>query len=253
MTDHDQLSLIKTYDIRSYEPRADKLTDIISTCNHLQDMASRHADSLGFGLRDLEKSGHLWLLARLHVMMSQLPGYGDSVTVETWPSGNERLVALRDFTITHNGNAIGVATTSWVTMNTTTHRPDTPSSVLAERFIPDRERALTFPTKAVKRLKQGEASVTLSARRADTDLNGHVNNVRYIEFCLEAVPQEWVESHRCLGLDVQFRSESFAGDTYMSSCMPTEQDGKMPTMLHNLIRLEDGKEIVRMQTWWEVL
>lgn len=251
MTHKNELALTHDYTIRSYEPRMDGHVSITSTCNQLQDMASRHADALGFGLKDLQKSGHLWLLARLHVMMDTLPRYGDSVEVTTWPSGNERLVALRDFTIQQGATQIGCATTSWVTMNKETHRPDAPSTVLDERLIPDREHALIFPTKAVKRLKDGEHSVTLTSRRCDTDINGHVNNVRYTEFCLEAVPEAWDATHRCHGLDIQFRSESFPGDSYISSCSMAEPDNGMETMLHSLTREEDGKEIVRMRSWWK--
>ena len=117
MTTKSELTFEHTYNIRSYEPRMDGHVSIASVCNHLQDMASRHADTMGFGFHDLEKSGHLWLLARLHVMMDRLPGYGEKVRVLTWPSGNERLVANRDFLIHDESGVIGRATTSWVTID----------------------------------------------------------------------------------------------------------------------------------------
>ena len=251
MTTKSSLTFEHTYNIRSYEPRMDGHVSISSTCNHLQDMASRHADTMGFGFHDLEKSGHLWLLSRLHIMMDRLPGYGEKARVLTWPSGNERLVANRDFLIHDENKVIGRATTSWVTMNSVTHRPDKPETVLKKRFIPDRNRALTFPSRAVKRLKQGDHATTITARRADLDINGHVNNVRYTEFCLEAVPETWCDKNRCLGIDIQFRNESFAGDEIISSCTADEPDGDMNTMLHSLIRPVDNTEIVRMRSWWE--
>lgn len=137
-------------------------------------------------------------------------------------------------------------------MNKETLRPDPPSTVLSERLIPDREHALTFPSKAVKRLKDGDHAITLAAHRFDTDINGHVNNVRYTEFCLEAVPQTWMDTRDCVGLDIQFRTESFPGDVYESACSPAEPDGDMETMLHSLTRQSDGKEIVRMRSWWRM-
>jgi len=224
---------------------------IASTCNHLQDIASRHADTLGFGFHDLEKSGHLWVLARLHVMMDRLPRYGETTHVQTWPSGNERLVANRDFLVSDANGLIGKATTSWVTLNIETRRPDKPDTVLDSRFIPDRDRVLVFPTKAITRLKEGEHSVSLTARRSDQDINNHVNSVRYVEFCLEAVPRNFTDSHRCKGLDIQFRTESYAGDTYVSACTMSEPDMGMDTVLHSLKRTSDNTEIVRMRSWWE--
>ncbi|ADU63859.1 MAG: acyl-ACP thioesterase [Pseudodesulfovibrio sp.] len=255
MTAHLPLTHDRLYRIRSYEPRPDGLAPITAICNQLQDIASGHADALGFGYHDLETGGHFWLLARLHVMMDRLPAYGGAVRVQTWPSGNERLVANRDFLILDPAAAqetvMGRATSSWVTMNASTHRPESPSEVLSTRFIPDRERALTFPAKSITRLKDGEHETGLTARRADLDINGHVNNVRYAELCLEAVPQAWEAAHRCLGLDIQFRSESFAGDAYVSACAEAGPDSGMRTLLHRLTRINDDREIVRMRSWWQ--
>ncbi|WP_319471284.1 acyl-ACP thioesterase domain-containing protein [uncultured Pseudodesulfovibrio sp.] len=246
-----QLTLTHTYDIRSYEPRPDGEISITAICDHLQDIASRHADVMGFGLRDLEKSGHLWLLARLHLMLDRLPTFGEAARVTTWPSGNERLVANRDFLIEDAKGVIGRATTAWVTMNRETQRPDKPEQVLHNRYIPDMDRALLFPTRAITRLKTGDHTAPITARRSDIDINGHVNNVCYTKFCLESVPQEWEDTHRCMGLDIQFRSESFAGDAYASFCVESEESEAHKTLLHGLTRSEDNKEIVRMRTWWK--
>ncbi|WP_285907177.1 acyl-[acyl-carrier-protein] thioesterase [Pseudodesulfovibrio pelocollis] len=257
MTPESSLVLDHGYDVRSYEPRQNGRIPITAICNQLQDIASRHADALGFGYHDLETSGHYWLLARLHVMMERMPGYGDSLAVRTWPSGNERLVATRDFLILDPGRKqgepdaiLGRATSAWVTMNARTHRPDPPSEVLHERFIPEMDRALAFPAKAVTRLRSGDHEAAVTARRADLDINGHVNNVRYAEFCLEAVPEAWEAAHRCAGIDIQFRSESFAGDTYVSACAEDAPDNGAPTLLHSLTRVADNREIVRMRSWW---
>lgn len=249
----EKLTYEQQYTIRSYEPRPDGHVAITSPCNHLQDIASRHAETLGFGFHDLEATGHVWVLARLHLRMERLPVYGESIKITTWPSANERLVALRDFILEDDNGIIGRGTTSWVVLNLETRRADKPETVLDSRFIPERERALSFPTKAITRLKDGTNSTTLSARRADMDINRHINNVRYVEFCLESIPQEWIESNRCMGVDVQFRAESHPGDVYTSSCSKEDPKGDESTYLHSLIRTSDNKEIVRMRSWWEAV
>jgi len=251
MTTNSALSFEYRYDIRSYEPRIDGRVSIASICNHMQDIASRHADTLGFGYDDLQKSDHYWVLSRLFVMMDRLPGFGEYADVTTWPSANEKLVATRDFLINDKDGLIGKATTAWVTLNAKTLKADPPETVLDGRFIPDRERALDFPTRAVNRLKEGEHAINLTARRFDMDINRHVNNVRYVVFCLEAVPEQWCDKNRCMGIDIQFRLESRAGDEYVSACSQDKQDNGYDTFLHSLTRVSDGKEVVRMRSWWK--
>ena len=68
----EKLTYEQQYTIRSYEPRPDGHVAITSPCNHLQDIASRHAETLGFGFHDLEATGHVWVLARLHLRMQRL-------------------------------------------------------------------------------------------------------------------------------------------------------------------------------------
>jgi acyl-ACP thioesterase len=251
MTTNSVFTFEHGYDIRSYEPRPDGRVSVTAICDQLQDIASRHADKLGFGYHDLEQSGHFWILARLHLMVDRLPGFGERTSILTWPSGKERLVALRDFVISDGNGQMGTATTSWVTLNTRTHRADPPDTVLPERSIPEREHALVFPTKAVTRLKDGEHTAQLTARRSDMDINGHVNNVKYLEYCFESVPMDWVSENRCHGVDIQFRSESFPGDEYISACTMDAPDQGMDTFLHTLTRISDNKEIVRMRSWWK--
>ena len=235
------------YAVRSHHPSPDGCVCITTVCDFLQDMAARHADILGFGFHDMQRLGRTWLLARLHVVMERLPRLGESVEITTWPSGNERLSASRDFVIGLNGQDAGLAATNWVAMDLTTRRPVPPETLLASRLIPQRDRALRFPTKSVRRLTSGEHVVSLAARRSDIDVNGHVNNVRYAEFCLEAVPADFLEERRCCGLDIQFRSESTAGETFSSFCSPLADE---PGALLHGVRRSDGVEAVRMKSWW---
>lgn len=250
MTTNSSLIFEHSYDIRSYEPRGDGNVSITSVCNQMQDIASRHADAMGFGFKDLKKTGHFWMLARACVMMDRLPDFGETNRIQTWPSGNERLVATRDYRIHDANGLVGRATSNWVAVDLETHRAQRPEDVLSNRHIPDIDRAMVFPSRAVSRLKEGEFTTEITARRSDQDINNHVNSVRYGEFCLEAVPLEWITDHLCLGVDIQFRNESYAGDTYISACSVMKPENGMETILHSLRRKNDDKEIVRMKSWW---
>jgi acyl-ACP thioesterase len=235
-----------TYRLRSYEVDFEDRAFLTALCNMLQDAASMHAAELGFGYGDLHRLGRAWVLSRAFIHMDALPGFGTDVEVETWPSGNQKTVATRDFLL-KNGDVIGRGTSAWAVIDIEDRKAVSPESLIADRDIPQVPRALEFESRAVKRIRDGEHATTVRARYGDHDINGHVNSMRSVEYCLEAVPESWRRERVCVGGDVQFRAECFAGDELRSIASPQE-DG---TMLHTLIRQSDQRETARMKTWWE--
>src|SRR5512138_796949 len=65
----------------------------------LAEAAGRHASALGVGLEPLMARGLTWVLARQRVEILRSARLHEEVEVETWPSGVDRLAALRDFRV----------------------------------------------------------------------------------------------------------------------------------------------------------
>ncbi|GAB7023409.1 acyl-[acyl-carrier-protein] thioesterase [Salidesulfovibrio brasiliensis] len=240
-----KLTHTSTYRVRSYEVDQDNRASLIALCNMLQDAASMHAAELGFGYEDLHRLGRAWVLSRAYLHMETMPGFGEDVTVETWPSGNQRTVATRDFLLMRSGVTIGRATSAWAVIDIESRRAVSPEDLIAERDIPKRDKAVDFEGRAVKRIKEGPWDAAVHARFGDHDLNGHVNSMRSVEYCLESMPRE-LSTDCCVAADIQFRAECFGGDELRSVAAPQE-DG---TVLHSLVRQSDERETARMKTWW---
>ena len=62
-------------------------------------------------------------------------------------------------------------------------------------------------------------ALVFRARRGDIDLNGHVNNVHYVEWLLEGRPDE---AGACQELDIVFKSETLAGEEVRVESVETE-------------------------------
>jgi len=230
------------FKVRTYECGADGRATMPTICNYLQEAASMHAEELGFSKSDFDAAGEnlSWVLTRMVVRMFRYPAWKDEVTVETFPRGGRRVVAWRDFVVKDaGGEVIGLATSEWMIIDLATRRmsaipesvlalvPDTPDSVLgAEPFT----ARLRFPQRT-----EGDAAAVLSfrAQNAHIDLNGHVNNVHYIEWLLEpmrgAAPRE---------LEIVFRSETLAGDEVSVEVAPGTGAGEM---FHRVFAA-DGKD-----------
>ena len=235
------------FTVRSYEIGPDGLLRLPTLCDYLQEVAGNHATALGVATDQLHSEGLAWLLARLQVEVERLPAWRETITVETWPSAADGLYAQRDFIVSdEEGNEIARATSQWFVINVARRRPvRLPAEVLAFDLL-DRPHALKPAKDALPSLEVPHAERLFNVRRGDLDLNNHVNNVRFIEWALEAVPDAVGDERQPRALDVQFRAESVYGDTVRSACSALGGD----ELLHEVTREGGDQVLARARTIW---
>ena len=81
--------------------------------NFMQDLASDNAEKFGFGYSFNIKNNVAWFLLKYRIEFNDYPEKIYDITLSTHAKGYNKLFALRDFKIEHNGNLIGRATSSW--------------------------------------------------------------------------------------------------------------------------------------------
>jgi medium-chain acyl-[acyl-carrier-protein] hydrolase len=214
---------------------------------YFSEIAGLHADELGVGLEALRVSGMTWVLSRLR-LENPLPAVlGDELEIETWPSGIERLFALREFVVRRGGAEVARATTQWLVLDLAARKPVRPAEVLDPRF----PREPTPPVAPVSRgklpeLAEWDAERRFHVRYADIDQNLHVTNTTYLAWAMEAVPQELWRSHRLASVEVQYVAETLHGSAVLSR----SRRGDGARFSHAIVREEDGKELARLATEW---
>ena len=201
------------FKVRSYECGADGRATLPTVCNFLQEAACLHAASLGFGKGNFAAAGEdiSWVLTRMVVKMVRYPRWEDEVEVETFPRGGRKIVAWRDFEVKDaKGGTLGVASSEWMIIDLKTRKI---------HAVPERVFAANDPANApvlglepfAKFRFPANGGVlrpeTFTAMKSQIDLNGHVNNVHYINWMLEPC-----ESRCPAEMEIVFRSETFAGD-----------------------------------------
>jgi acyl-ACP thioesterase len=212
---------------------------------YLQEAAGRSADALGFGLADLNRRGRTWVLARETVVLDAPVRCGETIEIETWPSGVDRLHALRDFRVLRGGVEIGRALTTWIALDVASRRPVRPDALLPERLRAQTAHVLEQgPAPAAP--GRAEIDRRFQVRFADIDANLHVKNASYVSWALEAVAEPAWRADRIARLDVQFLAECNLGAYVRSRSAPDGERGR----LHVIVREEDGKELARLRTGW---
>ncbi len=214
--------------------------------NYLQDAAHLHADTGGFSVPGLMARGLTWVMTRYHLLIEEPPPLGEEVRVETWYPGRQKHFYLREFAISGaDGRPLVRATTSWLVIDVATRRPFLAEDVLPG-FTPLHRRAIEedFPTLPVP--GKVDFQRTFHVRPSDVDLNRHVNHVQYIEWALDSAPEEVREGGRPFSIEVGFRGEAVMGDA-VSARSARQEDG---TVLHQLVKEGEGKELTRLRTRW---
>lgn len=194
--------------VRSFLADETRRLGLTALLNLLQDAAWSHATHLGHGHEAMLAERLIWVLFRQKVVMERWPAWGETVQVRTWVRPTKSSIALRDFEVLTGGEVVGVATTSWLLVDAETRRPSRRSVAdLSVEFRADRALDLEAPKLALR------ADLALrherDVRRGDLDLNRHVNNVRYAQWALDALPDDGLA---LAGYEVNFLAEARAGD-----------------------------------------
>ncbi len=239
----------ESFSIRSYEVDPAGYASVQTICNLLQEAASNHAQHLGTSIESLEAHSLIWVLSRLHIEVHSYPGWRDVVRVQTWPSGTQGIFATREFLVYNEQDELLVrGTSAWLLLHTERRKPVRPPAFILGVLAGNEERALddSFPRFAL-------AFDPLEARRftvrySDLDVNGHVNNVRYIDWAVESVPQELFKNRRIAELEVVFRAETLYGDTVVAQS--GAPDDSRDVFFHRVTREGDGREVAALRSVW---
>ncbi|MFZ4859242.1 MAG: acyl-[acyl-carrier-protein] thioesterase [Desulfuromonadaceae bacterium] len=234
------------FTVQSYETDLRGFARPVALLNYLQSAAGEHALLLGVSVADLRKSGHTWVMSRLHLAMERYPRGGGSVRVKTWPSVRDTLFTTRDFELFNaDGAQLGRATTSWAVLSLKTRRPVKLSGVLP-LYPLIQNRALNDSFNTLPLFETSEFDLCLPVLRGDLDTNRHVNNTVYAGWALETIPEETDSAFRLANLEITFRAEALYGDTIVARTARSDEE----CFLHRIENASDGRELARLRTRW---
>jgi medium-chain acyl-[acyl-carrier-protein] hydrolase len=213
MDPHPDVHWKEYHRIRTYEVDYTNRLKLNSIFNFLQEAASKSADSLGFGYKDFEKENLYWVLSRVRVILLDNQRVGDTICIETWPKAIEGVFATRDFRIYDSDeNIICLATSSWALLDAKTMRP-LPGAELQKRVHHmNADSAIDEVPGKIMEPSRKDLVYERPVRYLDLDVNRHVNNVRYVEYLLDAFPMEHYQSRKLVSVQVNFLNEALYGD-----------------------------------------
>ncbi len=240
-----------TYRLRSSDADASGRMSLPALINLMQDAAWQHAAALEASVEVLQAQGLTWVLSRMRVEIDRYPGMGESITLNTWPSGNERHYTFRDFRFLNEaGEEIGRGTTTWVVLDLKTRRPIPMPAEWHERTQPP--AGCNPISRSMARWDPPEArpnSLRQKVSWQHLDINQHVNQTHYVRWALAPLPSAINREAGCREIDLIFRREILMGDALLLVAEPVGAD----EFSHAIYRETDQQLMAQMRSTWEPL
>ena len=112
------------FKVRSYQMDTKARLNLTSIAGYLQEAAGNHATANGFGYHEMLKSGMLWVLTRMKILVHKFPGWGDDLELDTWVVDREKFFSRRDFEIkSKQGEILISAISGWMLIDFKQKRP----------------------------------------------------------------------------------------------------------------------------------
>ena len=172
----------------------------------LQEVAGKHSVLLGTSQEQLADKNLFWAIIRHRVQITRLPGSGEKIRVETWPMPTTRTAYPRS-TIAYdeNGQECFRAISLWVLMDVETRSMVLPGKSGVEVNGVLRGCELQAPSSMIP--KELAHCDQRQVRYTDLDLNGHMNNCRYLDWVADLLPSSFYETHEIREFSLCYMSE----------------------------------------------
>ena len=172
----------------------------------MQDIATEHAEVLDIGKSQTIDKGLYWVITRIELDIIKMPKYLETVVLKTYPGDDLKFIFPRYFQLEDlKGHVLIRASSTWMVLNKENHRPSL-NPFNGKRIPPEHyEGELNMPSKCIS----SDVSLveTRKVRYSDVDLNGHLNNTKYIDYILDVHDSEFYKKNRISHFVINYDKE----------------------------------------------
>ena len=172
----------------------------------MQDIATEHAEVLNIGKANTIDKGLYWVITRIEIEIIEMPKYLQTVTLKTYPGDDLRFIFPRYFQLEdEKGKILIKASSTWAVLSRETHRVCLNPFPGLKAPTEHMEGELALPNKCLT----GEYSLveTRKVRYSDIDLNGHLNNTKYIDYIVDIHDSDFYKKNKIKHFLINYEKE----------------------------------------------
>lgn len=216
-------------DIRGHYTDLEGRLIMKSLCDLFNDVANVQTYALKIDVPTLNEQGLTWMLHKLHILINRMPEQGESVTLETWPSGIDRLFAIRDFRMVAGEEVLLRATSEWMVIDVNRRRPVRLPACVTETaaFCVDGIREIPFELDTKKMPTDFESTRRFTATYDNIDFNKHVTQATYVRWVTNSLSYEFLKDHEITELEIIYEHEVLPDSVVCAGCHVEEEENRV--------------------------
>ena len=200
----------------------------------MQDIATEHAEILDIGKGQTIDKGLYWVITRVELDIIRMPRYLETVKLTTYPGDDMRFIFPRYFYLEdQDGNTIMRVSSVWMVLRKENRQPALnpfEGRKFPEEHLPDE---LALPKKC-----SGNPSIKIESRKvrySDIDLNGHLNNTKYIDYIIDIHDSDFYKKNRIKHFLINYEKELLDNDV-----LDLYSDNNKPEAIKGMINDNDA-------------
>lgn len=244
-------SFTKKYEIHYYEVNSKLRCKLSSIIDFICDVGTQQSEHLGGGIDYCTKNNCAWVFYKYDIKMHTYPIFGEIINITTQPVGFKKFYGLRKYFIRdEDNNLIGEAQALFFLIDIQKRRPMRIQQEQYDIYGVDGDVDYDISMDRLERIEEEDYRKEFRIRYSDIDSNNHVNNVKYVEWAIEAVPLDVVNNYILKRIKVTFEKETKYGDS-VSSAAAVKEINENNLKSYHTIRNGEGNIVTLLEADWE--
>jgi len=219
----------------------------------VQETSLLHTHSIAGAMDYYEQTGLAWVLTHWQVEMCSYPKLGEFINIATWPVGFKGFFGTRGYEARDaEGGSILKANSNRMLLDRNTLKPVRPTEYVVTKY----GECFDFPAPkdfSLPSLTDSDGFDLLSTHsytpsRRDIDTNNHVNNISYVRWLYDFIPEDLYRNYKPNALKVAYKKETLPGDELTVKLYRRNECGFVEILA--IIKKED-KVATEIYTVWQ--
>lgn len=240
----------KQFELRYFELNKFGEAQAITILTLLEETAADHCWAIDHSLYDLKYQNIGWVLLSGAIVMERYPLYKEKIIIRTWLSHYTPIRGLRENIIFDSRrNIIGRSSGLWVFFDLNRRRPARIFDDIRDKWSSEKEKSTSIDiTETIHPIETGLYQKQFHVNRFDIDTYQHVNNIRYLQWMSESVPEDITDHYFMHTLNGRFLREAQQDDTLISCTNPLSESGHFE---HSIRSANEGHFCAAAKTIWK--